>query len=91
MSKGGGLGVSKGLEHFFFRISTTLGFPKCWNMEKIQMSTTFLEAKNIKIYAVLSDFEKCRDSHVKKCSASAKNRGGGVQLIWPMPIFRLIF
>ena len=28
MSKGGVLGVPKSLEHFFFRISTPLGFPK---------------------------------------------------------------
>ena len=57
------------------------------------MSTRFLEANNIKIYAVLSDFAKCRDSRVKKCSASAQNRGGGggVQPIRAMPIFRLLF
>ena len=40
------------------------------------MSTTFLEANNIKIYAVLSDFAKCCDS--RKCSASAQNRGANL-------------
>ena len=42
------------------------------------MSSTFLEANNIKIYAVLSDFSKGCDSHThKKCAASAQKRGGG--------------
>ena len=92
MSKGGGgLGVPKGLEHFF-RISTTLGFPKVLEYGKnCQMSTTFLEANNIKIYAVLSDFAKCRDSRVKSAPQLPKLEGGGVQPIRAMPIFRLFF
>ena len=41
------------------------------------MSTSFLEANNIKIYAVLSDFAKCRDSHVKSAPQVPKIEGGG--------------
>ena len=60
--------------------------------EKIQMSTTFLEANNIKIYAVLSNFEKCRDSRITSAPRVPKIEGGGrVQPIRPMPKFRLFF
>ena len=55
------------------------------------MSTTFLEANNIKIYAVLSDFAKCCDSRVKSAPRVPKIEGEGVQQIWAMPIFRLFF
>ena len=50
------------------------------------MSTTFLEANNIKIYAVLSDFAKCRDSRIKSAPRVPKIEGG-VQPIRAMPIF----
>ena len=55
------------------------------------MSTRFLEANNIKIYAVLSDFAKCRDSRIKSAPRVPKIEGGGVQPIRAMPIFRLLF
>ena len=56
------------------------------------MSTAFLEANNIKIYTVLSDFAKCRDSRVKSAPQLTKIEGGeGVQPIRAMPIFRLFF
>ena len=42
-----------------------------------QMSKTFLEANNIKIYAVLSDFENCHDSHIKSAPRVPKIEGGG--------------
>ena len=41
------------------------------------MSTTFVEANNIKIYAVLSDFAKCRDSRIKSAPRVPKIEGGG--------------
>ena len=41
------------------------------------MSTTFLEANNVQIYAVLSDFAKCRDSHVKSALRLPNIEGGG--------------
>ena len=41
------------------------------------MSTTFLEAINNKIYAVLSDFAKCRDSRIKSAPQGPKIQGGG--------------
>ena len=48
--------MPKGLEHFFqdfyhFRLSKSAGLKKIF-----QLSATFLEATNIRIYAVLSDF-----------------------------------
>ena len=90
--RGGGFGRAKKLGALYFRISATLGFPKGLDYgKKFHMSTTFLEANNIKIYAVLSDFEKCRDSRVKSAPQVPKIEGGGVQPIWAMPIFRLLF
>ena len=78
MSKGGGVwGVPKTLEHFFqnfyhLRLSKRSGMKK-----NFQMSATFLEATNIRIYAVLSDFAKCRDSRVKSAPQLPKIEGGG--------------
>ena len=46
-------------------------------MKIFQMSATFLEATNIKIYAVLSDFAKCRDSRIKSAPQVPKIEGGG--------------
>ena len=40
------------------------------------MSATFLEATNIRIYAVLSNFAKCRDSRVKSAPRLPKIEGG---------------
>ena len=45
--------------------------------KNFQMSATFLEGTNIKIYAVLSDFAKCRDSRVKSAPRVPKIEGGG--------------
>ena len=75
--RGGGFGVPKVLEHFFqdfyhFRLSKIAGIWKTF-----QMSTTFLEANNIKIHAVLSDFAKCRDSRIKSAPRVPKIEGGG--------------
>ena len=92
MSKGGGVwGVPKNFRAFFsgfyhFRLSKSAGIWK-----NCQMSTTFLEANNIKIYAVLSDFAKCRDSRVKSAPRLPKIEGGGVQPIRAMPVFRPFF
>ena len=73
-------------DFYHFRLSKSAGI---WR-KKIQMSTTFLEANNIKIYAVLSDFAKCRDSRVKSAPRVPKIEGGGVRPIRAMPIFRLL-
>ena len=77
MSKGGGLGVPKGLDTFFqnfyhFRLSKSAG---TWKI--CQMSKTFLEANNIKIYAVLLDFAKFCDSRIKSAPRVPKIEGGG--------------
>ena len=40
------------------------------------MSTTFLEANNIKNYDVLPDLAKCRDSRVKSAPLVPKIEGG---------------
>ena len=88
MTKGGGVwGVPKSLEHFLqdfyhFRLSES-----AWMKQIFQMSATFLEATNIRIYAVLSDFAKCRDSRVKSAPQLPKIEGG-VQPIRAMPVFR---
>ena len=52
---GGGGRRAKSFGALFFRISTTLGCPKVLEYGKI--SNVY---NNIKIYAVLSDLEKCR-------------------------------
>ena len=41
------------------------------------MSTTVLEANNIEIYALLSDFAKCCNSRVKSAPRVPKKEGGG--------------
>ena len=75
---GGGVRVlPKSLEHFFqdfyhFRLSKSAGI---WNF--FQMSTTFLEANNIKIYAVLSHVAKSRNLHVKVLRDCPKKGRGG--------------
>ena len=76
--RGGVGGVPKNFGALFFRMSTPLGFPKV--LEKdffLQMSSTFFEATNIRIYAVLSNFAKCRDSRVKSAPRLPKIEGGG--------------
>ena len=74
-----------------FRISNTLGFPSAGIKKKIQMSKTLLEAANFKIYAVLSDFEKWRDSRVKSAPGVPKMEGRGVQPIKKLSVFRFFF
>ena len=44
--------------------------------KKIQMSTLFLEANNIKIYAVWSDFAKCCDACIKSAPRVPKIERG---------------
>ena len=41
------------------------------------MSTTILEANNIKIYSDLSDFAKCCDSRIKSAPQVPQLEGGG--------------
>ena len=48
------------------------------------MSKTFLEINNIKIYAVLSDLAKCRDSCLTSSPQVPK-------IEWIQPTFRLLF
>ena len=48
--------------------------------KKFQMSTTFLEANNIKIYVFLSDFAKCRDSRIKSAPRVPEIEGGSANL-----------
>ena len=59
-------------DFYHFRLSKSAGMKKI-----VQMSATFLEATNIRIYTVLSDFEKCRDSRVKSAPQLPKIEGGG--------------
>ena len=73
----GGGACQKILEHFFqdvypFRLSKSAGIKNFF-----QMSATFLEATNIRIYAVLSNFAKCRDSRIKSAPRLPKIEGGG--------------
>ena len=64
--RGGGVGgVPKNFGALFqdvypFWLSKSAGIKNFF-----QMSATFLEATNIRIYAVLSNLAKCRDSRVK--------------------------
>ena len=53
--------------------------------KKFQMSTAFLEDNNILIYAVLSDFAKCCNSHVKSAMQVQKIEGGGFSQLGQCP------
>ena len=55
------------------------------------MSNTFVEADNIKIYAVLSDFAKCCDSRVKSAPRVPKIEGGGFSQFGQCPYLDCFF
>ena len=71
------MGCAKHFGALFSEFLPLKAFKKDWNEENFQMSATFLEATNIKIYAVLSDFAKCRDSCVKSAPQVPKIKGVG--------------
>ena len=50
-------------------------------LSKFQVHYVFSEAKNIKLYTVLSHFEKCWNLH-KKCFMTAQIKEGGIACIW---------
>ena len=75
----GGVSLPKDSEHFFSGFLPFKAFQSAglWSKKKIEMSTTFLEANDIKIYAVLSDFANYRDSRIKIAPRVPKIEGGG--------------
>ena len=65
MSKGGGLGVPKILEHFSWTFDHFKLFKSSGRKEGVQKLNTFSEDNRMKFYSVLSHFAKCHDSRVK--------------------------
>ena len=57
----------------------------------VQKPITFSEANKMKFYSVLSHFAKYRNLRVKVLRDCPKERGGGVQPNWAMPVFRPFF
>ena len=89
MSKGGG-GVQNILEQLSWTFDHFRLFKSAGRKDSVKKPNTFQEANKIKFYTVLLHFAKCCDLRVKRLHNGPKQKGG-VQPIWAMPIFRLLF